>query len=124
MTPKRESTGDLPDPLRKREILYSSDTPAEELTALGRAFLDKGLPMDALDCFAEARSRPDLEDLLERAIQDGDYFVLRRCALALGRKPSGEERKRLAVRARELGKEAFATAAEKADGPSGEGQDD
>jgi len=124
MKPKRESPGGLPDPLRKSEILYSPGTPPEEIVALGKAFLEQGFLMDALDCFAEAHSRPDLEGLLERALEEGDLFLLERCAGALGRKTSEEERRALAARARELGKEAFAARAEKAQASPAGAQDD
>lgn len=112
MTPKREGPDRLPDPLHKREVLYAEGTPPEELTALGKRFEEEGLPMDALDFYAQARSRPDLERLGDTALDQGDFFVYRRCALALARTPSPDQWRRLAENARRLGKEAFARHAE------------
>lgn len=105
-------SGDLLDPLEKREVLYSEETPREELIAWGEAFLEAGHRMDALDFFTQARSEEKLRDFARQAREQGDTFVFDRCALALGRKVEREEWLALAERARSGGKEAFAALAE------------
>jgi len=109
MTARSPSSGNLPGPLEKREILYSEETPAEELTAWGKAFEDAGFPMDALDFYAQARSEKDLERLLAGSIASGDAFVFERCHRALGRRPAAGDEETLVRNAEELGKTAFAS---------------
>ena len=102
------ATRDLPGPMDKREILYSPETPAQELVSWGEAYEESGFPLDALDFFGQAQSAAHLERFLSQAVEDGDLFVYQRCLEALDRHPDARQREALVARAEALGKEAFA----------------
>ena len=67
-----------PNPIDKRDILYSDTSPPEALTAYGRMYLeDEHLP-DALDFFAAAGDDHGLNEVKSRGIELGDFYLLRR----------------------------------------------
>ena len=108
---KQGKGGDLPNPLEKREVLYSRGTEPAVLVTLGERFLAEGYPLDALNFFTEARSIPSLEQMHRQAREEGDAFLVEQTARALGRELSPEEWAAIAETARKLGKEAFARTA-------------
>lgn len=100
--------GNLPDPLEKREILYSPETPRQELIAYGEAFLESGLAMDALDFFVQARSDEHLQRFLADAIEAGDLFTFEKCLRGLGRNAEPPELEALGRNADAKGLHRFA----------------
>jgi hypothetical protein len=119
---RKGSQPGLPNPLEKREVLYSGETDPEILVELGERFRAEGYLLDALNFFAQAGSRSHLEKFLAGARADGDAFLVEQAALALGRELSPGEWEEVAERADELGKSAFAQVARlhaKEGGPEG-----
>ncbi|HOX05658.1 MAG TPA: hypothetical protein PK280_04575 [Planctomycetota bacterium] len=104
----------LPDPLRRREILYGVDTPAATLSEYGQAYEEEGRFDDALQFFEQARDAKGLGRIKEQAFKLGDAFMLKRIAKAMPEMATPADWERMAKRAEELGKNLFAEQARQA----------
>lgn len=82
-----------------------------QLVQLGTHYLEGGRICDAIDFFEKARHREGLDSLLERCVNDGDFFLYRKVAIALGVSPGSDEWTKLGDRALALGKVLFARSA-------------
>ena len=102
----------LPGPLRRREILYGTNTPTEALVGLGEEYLEQGLVFDAVDFFAQARDREGLVRVKRLAVEAGDAFLLRRVHETVADLVNKSDWEELARRARALGKDVYAERAE------------
>jgi len=98
-------------PLKKRDVLYGEDTPKEKLIELARAHLAAGEEADALAFFCEAADEAGLREMQKRAIDAGDAFGLAQIARTLPKLVTRGDWDRLAQRAGELGKDAYAARA-------------
>ena len=98
----------LPGPMKKREVLYSKDVPAEEKAEYGQAFLDAGNISDALAFFVEAKSKTDLQKMRSVALKDGDAFILRQVQNVFPDLVSEDDWASLAKTAAERGLDMFA----------------
>jgi len=107
----------LPRPLRRRDILYGVETPAEELVEHAGLYFEENLVFDAADFFARAKDRPGLARVKARAIEMGDAFLLHVVQQALPELVSDADWKDLGDRARSLGKDAYAARAALGGGP-------
>jgi hypothetical protein len=97
--------------LDKREILNRTSAPVNILLEWGKHYEEVDQPSDSIDFYAKAGSRTDLERLVARVIEDGDFFLLNRLCRELGRQPSREELTAVAEKAEALGKVRFAEGA-------------
>lgn len=68
----------LPTPIAKRDILYSPETPKEQLSDYGRQYLEANLLPDALEFFAMAKDEAGMTKVKEKGIDLGDSYLLRR----------------------------------------------
>jgi len=68
----------IPDPIRKRDILYSDRTPPEELSGYGRTFLEQERLWDAVEFFGMAKDEEGLRQVRDAATELGDSYLLRR----------------------------------------------
>lgn len=109
----------LPNPLKRREILYGKDTPPETLIEYGRLYLEEGRWNDAVEFFGRAHYKEGLFELKELALREGDYFLMSQVSEFLGEELEAEEWKRLGHRALEAGKFHFA---QKAFGQAGDAE--
>ncbi len=100
--------GRLPDPLKRREILYGKGTPTEVLIEYGKLYLEEGRLNDAVEFFGVAGFKEGLMEMKELAIKEGDYFLLERVFEFLGEEGGKEEWLSLGKRALELEKFVFA----------------
>ena len=73
----------LPDPLRRREVLYGPGIPSEVLVEYGQAYETAGRMDDALQFFEQARDRAGLARMKAHALKIGDAFILKRIAKAI-----------------------------------------
>ena len=89
-------------------MLNDRNASPDRLMELSRQFVTEGFLSDAVDFAQKAVDEQGLNDLVELAIEDGDYFLLVRIGKALGRELTDEERGRVAERAEVLGKSTFA----------------
>jgi len=68
----------IPDPIRRRDILYSERTSPEELSKYGRTLLEQERPWDALEFFGIAKDEEGLRRVRDAATEIGDSYLLRR----------------------------------------------
>lgn len=85
-------TSKLPDPLKRRDILYGKDTPAEVLREYGDLYLRDGKPNDAVEFFGRARHTEGLRRIRQMAMDEGDLFLFSRAMEFLQDEVSPEER--------------------------------
>jgi tetratricopeptide (TPR) repeat protein len=98
----------LPDPLKRRDILYGKNTPAEVLREYGDLYLHEGKPNDAVEFFGQACYKEGLQRIRQMAIEEGDLFLFSRAAEFLQEEISPEDWKKLGKKALEQGKYLFA----------------
>lgn len=98
----------LPDPLKRRDILYGKDTPAEVLREYGDLYLRDGKPNDAVEFFGQARHTEGLRRIRHMAVDEGDLFLFSRAVELLQDEVSPEEWRNLGNKALEKGKLHFA----------------
>jgi hypothetical protein len=94
--------------LEKREILNRPAVSTASLMDLGEKMERSGLLHDALSFYEKAGARDAIARLRGIAEQEGDLFLFRRTSRALGEEPTVEDWLAVALRARDLGKTAFA----------------
>ena len=99
---------EIPDPLRRRDILYGADTPKEVLVEHARAYEEADKLDEALQFYAQAADRQGLERVKTKALEAGDAFVLKAVARAMPELVGEDDWKSLIARAEALGKELFA----------------
>lgn len=102
----------IPDPLRRRHLV---ETPLDGARALAvaEAYLEEGRRLEAVDFLRKAEARERLESLREEAAEEGNVFLLRACAAALGEAPDAATWERTARRAAAAGRERDAVEAER-----------
>ncbi|GEM_PF-1344919 len=98
---------ELPDWRRKKELLWSPETPDGKRIEVGEAFARADRLSEALDFFLCARAAENVERVLEKAVEKGDWFLFRRAREFLGGS-FPERAKRLAEAAEKQGKYLFA----------------
>jgi hypothetical protein len=112
------------DSLTRRQLLNAASTSAAKLSEMGQEFASQGFLSDAVDFFAKAKDREGLARVLDLAMDEGDYFLFTRINKILGLPAGHAECQRLADRAEQLGKLAFAGQARaKTAGPEDRGDD-
>jgi hypothetical protein len=102
----------IPDPLRRRHMLEEKLDPARAL-AIAQAYLADDRACEAVAFLAKADAREALAELRERAVAEGDPFLLRQSCAALGEEPGADCWRRLAESARAAGKEVQARDADR-----------
>ena len=105
-------TGELPDPLKRRHLLEDKLDPAKAL-AIADLYLEEGRTNEALAFLVKAEARDRLEEMRDRAVADGDPFLLRQTCEALREEPGAERWRATAQAARAAGREAQANDAER-----------
>lgn len=102
----------LPSAQQVRILLSAQTFDAEQFRRHARAFLEAGRPHEALAFLEKAPDEELLRRLKDRAIGEGDAFLLR-WVERIGKVPvAAEEWAKLAAEARTRGKEAFAREAD------------
>jgi hypothetical protein len=98
----------LPDPLKRRDILYGQNTPAEVLREYGDLYLHEGKPNDAVEFFGQAGYKEGLRRIRQMAMEEGDLFLFSRATEFLQEEVSPEDWRKLGKKALEKGKCLFA----------------
>jgi hypothetical protein len=98
----------LPDPLKRRDILYGQNTPAEVLREYGDLYLHEGKPNDAVEFFGQACYKEGLRRIRQMAMEEGDLFIFSRATEFLQEEVSPEDWRKLGKKALEKGKYLFA----------------
>lgn len=97
----------IPDPLKRRHLVEEDLDPARAM-AIAEAYLAEGRVPEALAFLEKAEARDRLAELRDAAVAEGDVFVLRATASALGEEVEGEIWARVAETAEAAGKALYA----------------
>ena len=100
----------IPPPLERRHLLQRDTPPAQSL-AIAEAYLEAGRTVEAVDFLKKAEATDRLEALIEEATEQGDAFLLRAVANALGTTPDAAHWNRLQAAAEAAGKGLYADTA-------------
>ena len=100
----------IPDPLERRHLVERQLDPARAL-AIAEAYLAEERAQEAVAFLVRAQATERLEAVWRLAIQQGDPFLLREVAAALGRPPDGASWRELAEAAAAAGKDRYAAEA-------------
>jgi tetratricopeptide (TPR) repeat protein len=98
----------LPDPLKRREILYGKDTPREVLIHYGDLYYEVGRLNDAVEFYGRANHREALLKLRDLALEEGDFFLFQQATEFLGENTPNEIWRILGQNALKKGKLSFA----------------
>lgn len=98
----------LPDSLKRRDILYGQNTPAEVLREYGDLYLHEGKPNDAVEFFGQARYKDGLQGIRRMAMEEGDLFLFSRATEFLQEEVPAVDWRKLGRKALEKGKYLFA----------------
>ncbi len=101
----------LPGVLKKRSLLNETKAAPDEMTALAESLAAADYLSDAVDFFRKGGHEPGLRSVLERAVNEGDSFLVGKIEKALGASLAKEIWQRVADQARALGKDSFAAQA-------------
>ena len=101
---------ELPDPLTRRHLVEEKMNP-DKARRLAEAYEEVGRLVEAVDFFAKAEDPSALERIRDRAVEEGDPFLLRAACAALGGEPAAEQWRRTADAAAAAGKERYANEA-------------
>jgi hypothetical protein len=98
----------LPGSLKRRDILYGQNTPAEVLREYGDLYLHEGKPNDAVEFFGQARYKEGLQSICRMAMEEGDLFLFSRATEFLQEEVPTEDWRKLGRKSLEKGKYLFA----------------
>lgn len=101
----------MPNALDKREYVFGTRGTPEDCRRLAEACLERDWTADAVALFARTDEKERLEELLERALEDGDVFLAERVTAVLGVELEEGQWRRLGDRALTLEKYRFAAVA-------------
>lgn len=104
--------GKIPDPLKRRHLV-ESPLDASRARAVAEAYLADGRRLEAIDFLRKAEARDELAALRDAAAEEGNVFLLRAAAGALGESPDAATWERTASHARAAGRELDAVEAER-----------
>jgi len=96
----------IPNPLEQRHLLVK-ELPEAQARELAEAYLEAGRRTEAIEFFAKASAREDLQRLRDEAIEAGDAFLMKMISEKLETEPSAEDWQRLGAAAEAAGKERY-----------------
>jgi hypothetical protein len=100
----------LPDPLRRRHLVEGG-VDAGRALQIAEAYLKEGRSIEAVAFLMKAEAREQLVALREQALGEGDAFLLREVAAALGEEIDAAAWQSLAEAADASGKDRYAVEA-------------
>jgi DNA-binding LytR/AlgR family response regulator len=96
----------IPNPLERRHLLERELEPARAL-AIADAYVADARSLEAVAFLRKAGAKERLEALVQEAVREGDAFLLREVAQALGREPDAALWRQLAEAAAAAGKDRY-----------------
>ena len=97
----------IPGPIERRHLV-EKELPRDQALAIAEAYLAEDRCVEAIDFLKLAAASAQLVELRERAIADGDAFLLRAVASAQGQPPARGDWQKLAEAATAQGRERYA----------------
>jgi hypothetical protein len=108
----------LPNALERRHLIEKELSP-EQARKLAEAYLAEERVVESLVFLRKAGADERLRELGGHAILEGDVFLMRQVAAALGGEPEGDDWRAAATAAQERGKLRYAADAERQAGRQG-----
>jgi len=108
---KSSKKGILPqhyDMLEKQRLLYSEDVPSERRVKIAELLIQQGKYCEAVEYLEQAKDEGKIKEVMEKAVEEGDYFLLAYVEKVSGLKVEAERWNRLGVMAEKLGKYSYA----------------
>jgi hypothetical protein len=102
--------GKIPDPIERRHLV-EKELPPAQARAIADAYLAEDRCLEAVDFLKLAAAADQLAALRQRAIDEGDAFLLRAVAGAQEEPPSRDDWQKLEAAATASGRERYAVAA-------------
>jgi hypothetical protein len=102
----------IPGPLERRHLVEKA-LPAEKALAIAAAYLAEDRCVEAIDFLALAGAQDRLASLRDRALEEGDVFLLRAVAEAQDAPPGRDEWQRIAAAAEARGLDRYVTEAKR-----------
>jgi hypothetical protein len=100
----------IPNPLERRHLLERELEPARAV-AIAEAYCAVDRALEAVAFLRKAGAKDRLEALVQEALREGDAFLLREAAQALGRAPDAALWRQLGDTAAAAGKDRYAAEA-------------
>ena len=100
----------IPGPIERRHLVEKT-LPPEQARAIADAYLGEDRCLEAIDFLALAGAGDQLAALRQRALADGDAFLLRAVAAAEERTPTRDDWQQVEAAAAASGRDRYAVAA-------------
>jgi hypothetical protein len=100
----------IPGPIERRHLV-EKELPPAQARAIAEAYLAEDRCIEAIDFLKIAAAGERLADLRQRAIAEGDAFLLRAVSSAQGQAPSRDDWQKLEAAAAAQGRERYAITA-------------
>ena len=108
---KGSKKGILPrhfDLAEKQKLLYSKDISPQRRVRIAELLIQEGKYCEALEFLEQAKEESKIREIMEKAVEEGDHFVLAYAERVSGLKAEAEQWNRLGAKAEKLGKYSYA----------------
>lgn len=101
----------IPTWKEKQTLLFKQKNASSKtsLESYAKSCLEKGLLQDALEYASHAQSDPVIQDIIEHAVEMGDFFILNQVKKSFPALLSQEQWNKAKSQAQQLGKTIFAS---------------
>ena len=98
----------LPDYSEKQKLLFSESKDTGLLKSYGRQFLEAEMLDTALDFLLEANDKEEIKNIVNIAVENGDYYLFKKGAgFVMSQDEINEKSAELSKNAEKLGKDLF-----------------
>ncbi len=108
---KGSKKGVLPkhyDLVEKQRLLYSKDISPERKVKIAELLIQQGNYCEAVEFLEQEKDEGKIREIMEKAVEEGDYFLLAYVEKISGLKVESEQWNRLGIAAEKLGKYSYA----------------
>jgi len=102
------------DLAEKQKLLYSKEISPERRVKIAELLIQEGKYCEALEYLEQAKDEGKIKEVMEKAVEEGDYFSLAYAEKVSGLKVEADRWNRLGAQAEKLGKYSYALKAYKA----------
>ena len=96
------------DLAEKQKLLYSKDISTERRVKIAELLIQEGKYCEALEYLEQAKDEAKIREVMEKAVEQGDYFTLAYAEKVSGLKVEAAMWNRLGEKAENLGKYSYA----------------
>ena len=92
----------------KQRLLYSKDISPERRVKIAELLIQQGKYCEAVEYLEQAKDESKIREVMEKAVEEGDYFLLAYAEKISGLKVEAEQWNQLGIAAEKLGKYSYA----------------